>query len=197
MRKLHRWLMSVFAVLLLYVAATGVWLNLYDLTDPAQAFAREGGGAAAPAPENVMGFSVRTGTALAHEQLAPMLKVVVAAVHAAAPNESIASIELRIENGVPRGIVGVGTQGKKLNFNTETGELLDASPSIASTAVATPSAHGFIKSLHRGAYFGPPGAMLVFVTAWALLVLCLTGIIMYLQLWRNRRRVGRMGFFWS
>jgi hypothetical protein len=56
---------------------------------------------------------------------------------------------------------------------------------------------GELQDWHKGSIVGKPGQWIVLVTGLVFLVLAITGAIMYLQMWRARRKQGRQGLFWS
>ena len=57
---------------------------------------------------------------------------------------------------------------------------------------------GFFHQIHSGAYFGPVGEAISFLSGLALLFFAFSGLWMYLQMWRNRSRRGLSGkLFWK
>lgn len=137
MRKYHRWIALLFGVLMLWIAATGVAMQLVEITadddhGPPPA-------AAAPAPG-----AVAAGAA-----------AMPAAMPAPAPP--------------PR------------------------------QRTPTQKLHGFIMHLHSGEYFGPVGTALSILSGLALIFFAVSGMWMYLQMFRARARRSRPGegkWFW-
>ena len=50
---------------------------------------------------------------------------------------------------------------------------------------------------HSGKAIGPVGVLLVFVSGIALVVLSVTGGIVYYDMWRRRKSAGKTGLFWK
>lgn len=57
--------------------------------------------------------------------------------------------------------------------------------------------HNLLKQLHTGSIIGLSGQWLDLLTGFAFIVLAVTGIVMYLSLLTQRRKLGRRGLFWS
>jgi uncharacterized iron-regulated membrane protein len=55
----------------------------------------------------------------------------------------------------------------------------------------------FIMHLHSGEAFGPVGTWLSIASALALLFFSFSGLWMYVQMWRGRRRGAKSGLFWG
>jgi hypothetical protein len=58
------------------------------------------------------------------------------------------------------------------------------------------SLHNLLQNLHAGYFMGTFGRWLSMAMATGLLALSITGIVMYVQLYGARKRLGRSGFFW-
>ena len=55
----------------------------------------------------------------------------------------------------------------------------------------------FVQHLHSGEAFGPLGVAISIASSIALLFFAFSGVWMYLQMWRGRRRGGKQGLFWG
>jgi uncharacterized iron-regulated membrane protein len=55
----------------------------------------------------------------------------------------------------------------------------------------------FIIDLHSGEYFGPVGKVVSVLMGVALLFFALSGMWMYLDMFRKRKQIGRKGLFWK
>jgi uncharacterized iron-regulated membrane protein len=55
----------------------------------------------------------------------------------------------------------------------------------------------FIIDLHSGAYFGAFGKIISAIMGAALLFFSLSGIWMYVNMFRKRKTIGRSGLFWN
>ena len=71
-------------------------------------------------------------------------------------------------------------------------------------AMAPPGEHGgspdlyhVIIDLHSGAYFGPVGKGVSALLGAAMLFFSISGVWMYIDMFRKRRRSGRPGLFWK
>jgi uncharacterized iron-regulated membrane protein len=51
--------------------------------------------------------------------------------------------------------------------------------------------------LHSGNYFGPAGKVVSALLGAAMLFFALSGIWMYIDMFRKRKRIGRSGIFWK
>jgi hypothetical protein len=57
---------------------------------------------------------------------------------------------------------------------------------------------GFFHHLHSGETFGPAGTAISLLTGCALIFFCISGMWMYLSMWRNRStRNLKPGWFWK
>ena len=196
MRSLHRGVMTVVALLLLYWVASGLVMAIYDVQDGAQSWAREGGGAGArPVPS------------LPVSEIDSMLDVTTRAAAAAAPGAPLEALALRVVNGVPLGLVGTGgSTPRQFVFNARTGAVLneqaaeppDAPGGTGSLFMATylPSLHNRIKDWHRGNAFGDTGIWLALAAGCGLLILTVSGLWTYFQMLVRRRQSGHRSLFW-
>jgi uncharacterized iron-regulated membrane protein len=57
--------------------------------------------------------------------------------------------------------------------------------------------HETVKRMHRGDFLGLTGRWMDLLTGFAILFLTVSGIAMYLQLYRARGKIGRRGLFWK
>lgn len=57
--------------------------------------------------------------------------------------------------------------------------------------------HEDIKRFHRGDLLGMPGRWMNLLSGFALIFLSVSGIVMYLDMWRKRRAGGRRAFIWK
>jgi hypothetical protein len=57
--------------------------------------------------------------------------------------------------------------------------------------------HRVIIGLHKGDLLGETGEWIGVICGLALFLLCLSGVIMYFELWRRRLRNGKRALFWS
>lgn len=55
----------------------------------------------------------------------------------------------------------------------------------------------FIIDLHSGAYFGTLGKVISALVGAALLFFAISGMLMYVNMFRKRKAIGRSGLFWK
>lgn len=194
MRDWHRWTMTVFGVVLLYWATSGLVIATYDLTDPAQSWAIEGGGPGArlveatstlpalPSPTNLA-----TGIETARSRVADM---------------SVASVDLRrVSQGIRLQLADAsGDRGHMHRFYADSGRPMSdlvADGDLNAPKNPTQGLRNAIKGWHRGSALGLVGQAVGLLAGLALIVLIMTGCLHYLRLWKGRRNMGRAGFFWA
>lgn len=196
MRTLHRWLMTVFAVLFVYWAGSGLTLAIWDLTDSTQAWAETGGPGARPGIDD-------HAVPLVAESIGSNMALTVKAAHTLLPDAPLTSIEVRMTSSGPRSIVTTGGEDpRSLTFDLQTQALLSNTAANA-RQVAAPllnnrsNMHLRIKDWHRGNIVGDWGVAVALLTGIALLTMLVTGVVLYFSVWNLRRRSGRSSFFWS
>jgi len=209
MRNLHRWTMTIVALLLLYVAGSGIIIQLIDMrslysdapaSDPNMRSMREG----------IMGppgFAVIStddyGAARlpANADLQTLLATVQAAARRVAPSEKFSWVELRMTGDAPTGVVAIaGAKARRLTFNALTGEALGSAPiesPFGSFGGGQRSAHDIVKGFHRGDVIGQAGAVISLLVALATIVMVLSGLILYFKMLVARQKSGRHAWFWS
>jgi hypothetical protein len=202
MRRIHRWVSIVAALFVLYVAATGlmmafdsVWTTAY-MASHGLMLPSGGGG---PPPALIKMFA-NDGT-VADADLAPMLSTTLAAASKGVTDPSSPRvIRLRTYGGMPQGVVVTGDEeAEQQVFNAKTGQpvgLYEAGYPRTPMPLQW-GVHETWKRLHRGDFFGLTGRWMDLLTGLTMLFLTVSGIVMYLQLYRARRRVGRRGPFWK
>jgi len=201
-RSWHRILGSIIALCLLYFGVTGTIVQGVDLrallsrapaTDPDIKAIRE-------SIDGTANFSVIEAPDYDAAILPPTLDRQAAmattlnAARMVAPSGPLKFVELRMIDGKPVGQVMTGDT--LLRFDATTGARL--------TVPAAPERHGPEPSNHRSA---KQWHRLQGLTDWALWfntligmalgVMIVTGLILYIQLYRARARLGRKGLFWS
>lgn len=141
MRRYHRWMSSIAAVLLLYVALTGTVTSFVQFLDPAAV--APVGGPGGPPPPGEPGAGPPPG----------------------GPGP------------------GAGPEGRPPG---------PPEPSSPIVALSTE-----LQKWHKGNIVGKPGQWIVLLTGFVFLALAITGLLMYLQIWRARRKQGKQGLFWD
>ena len=59
------------------------------------------------------------------------------------------------------------------------------------------SLHNVLQDIHAGYFMGTTGRILSILLASGLLVLSVTGIVMYVQMFKMRKKVNRHGWIWK
>jgi len=191
MRKWHRWIMTVFGVLLAYWAVSGLTMAIYDLTDHNQIWGIEGGGPGYRLTDDAI-------TALGIKPPVSYTPGIVTALGTVGAMP-IASVDLRMVGLLPRlqFAEANGDRATRVRFNAFTGAAM--SDDVADAVAVDPSNHDFrnwIKSWHRGNIIGFTGQWIGVLTGLSLIAMVVTGVYFYFQLWNARRAIGRSGFFW-
>jgi uncharacterized iron-regulated membrane protein len=202
MRKAHRWI-AVFAVLIaLYISLTGIAIQSIDLaallrhapaTDSTVQAMREGidgppnfrviveNDYAAPALPSNFSFDLALTTLLAagHQKLG------------AAP---ISFVEFRMADGAPVGQL----LSKKLvyRFDAASGRSIGNAVPYKLLPLSTPSLRGTIKSIHRMRVYGAWGVAADAVAGLVMVSMIITGLLLYLELYRARARMKRKSVYW-
>lgn len=175
----HRWLGAVAALFLCWAGATGVVVA-----------ATEFFGADEAERERLRETTSAVTTATDAEQSLAPVRRALAAVAAAAPGAPIDSIELKWKADPVRVIVRTGRPGggedRRFVCDAATGRVLEQSAD---------SDKPLLYRLHSGEAFGDGGLVAAMVWGLALVVLSVSGAVLYLQL----RRPGSTGWrrvFW-
>jgi uncharacterized iron-regulated membrane protein len=193
-RQLHRGTMTVAAFLIVYWVISGLTIAIVDATDRYQAWAILGGGPGARLNDNA---------AAARSVPAPdILSNGIAKALSSTRNMPIAGVDYRMTGDIPRLELSEanGERDTELRFYAETGEPMSPLVADGDPFRAPPvytRLRERIKSFHKGDAFGLPGQLIGLLTGGALIVMTLSGLVLYLQLWRARRRVGQAGLFWK
>ena len=208
MRTLHRWTMTVIAVLFVYVAGTGITIQLIDLkslyqrapaSDPNMQSIREG--IMGPPGFSVISTADYAATRLpANVDPMKLLATVQTSARRAVPSEAFSWLELRMDGNTPVGIVAVaGSYARRLEFNALTGEAIGG-PKIESPFAmfgrGPPSAHDLVKGFHRGDVIGQVGAWISFLVGLSLFVMVMSGLSLYFSMLSKRQKSGRPAWFW-
>lgn len=172
MRQIHRWISLVAALFLLIVATTGVILQVQRLAGEDEDHDRE----------------VPTALAVPADAYGPMLAETLKVARGRAPNRPIASVELQMAGDEPKGVVTFpGDPGRQITVDPRDGKVLKDEEH---------EAESLILRIHSGEILGEPGVALGVFWGSALVVLSITGFIVYLQLYRRRRKAGKGRLFW-
>lgn len=132
-------------------------------------------------------------------ELPGMLKVTLDAERAHAGNVPIKVVRLRYYAGMPQGVlVTGGDDNKQMVYNAQTGRAVsETEPGYP--PVGFPfgwQAHQLAKNVHRGGVIGLPGRFMDLFAGFAMFYLSVSGIWIYIDLWRRRNKAGKPAPIW-
>lgn len=175
MRRYHRWVSFPLIVFLLAVIGTGLYLQAVEIMNEAQ-----------------------TGEAKALVRTAPERAKIVAAVdHALAVAE-------RDRSGFPLqkfeiSFDGISYQAKALT-NQRTGPSISvdgASGEVRYVERPARTIRTMFVLLHSGKYYGLAGLIVTMIASIVLMILCVTGLWVYIDMYRRRLMAKKQGLFWK
>ncbi len=129
-----------------------------------------------------------------------MAQTTLAACRAIRGSTPIKVIRLRYFSGMPQGVIVTGGEDTaQLVFNAASGRRVSMTePNYPYTGFPFGwEEHELVKRIHRGDVFGVPGRLMDVFAGCSLVFLSISGLSMYLDLWRRRKRMGRTGLFWT
>ncbi|MDH7639255.1 PepSY-associated TM helix domain-containing protein [Sphingomonas oryzagri] len=182
-RSLHRSVSIVAAILLILVAASGTWLGFESSW---ATFHRH-----RPPPESLAITEAQAQTAIA------------TALHLFRADQAATPIRLvraRIWFGQLEGVVvtaTVPTQQHVYNVATGTEQRLDSPLYPPSPFPFGLHVHELVKHFHSGELLGLPAEFLDLLAGLSLVFLSVSGLWMYVQMWRKRASSGRKALFWK
>lgn len=198
LRSLHRVVSVAAAILLVCVALSGTWLGFESSWATLQ---RQG--PPPPASENFSGSrenALRKPHPLSDEQAARVAATGYHLFRAAEPQTPVRSVRARIFAGNEEaGIVtGTGFTRQKI-YDIRSGREMGLSEPhypMSPFPLGT-DVHEWIKHFHSGYLFGLPARVLDLFAGLSLIFLSLSGIVMYLEMYRRRAKSGRRSLFWK
>lgn len=177
MRNIHRWLAPVPALFMIFIAATGIGLQLDLLLS----------GNSPPGSEPAPSPASSPSQAVTPEQMHRMLDVLVRA--AAAESPSLALNRVQLDFAGPRPQASVGRPPDSVKFDLSSGDRIIEPPRPVDL-------HFILQDLHAGYAFGMPGRLLSLALGVVLLILGVSGLWVYVDMYRRRSRNGRRSLFW-
>ncbi|MDK2770011.1 MAG: PepSY domain-containing protein [Sphingomonas sp.] len=178
LRTYHRWLAIISGIFMIFIALTGIALQL-DLwitgTPPPGAERND-----APPPHRAMPDRAA---------VARMTDTVFAAM-ATRTDVSVERIEFNFAAPAPFATVGSANPfGPAIRIDARTGAELPVEKMDTGL-------HGILQDIHAGYFFGLPGRILSVLLGVGLLVLSFTGLKVYFDLYLRRRKIGKKNPFW-
>lgn len=181
-RTLHRGISIASAVFLIAIAASGTWLGFESVWHTF--IPRHQGDPSAP---------------LTEAQARQMAGATLTAFRALEPQTPIKVLRLRVYGPMEQGVVVTGDRPtRQLVFDTKTGKTTSLTePGYPETGFPLGiQVHEDVKHFHSGYMFGLTARWMNLFAGVSLIFLSVSGVIMYLDMWRKRRRVGRNNLFW-
>jgi uncharacterized iron-regulated membrane protein len=199
-RSLHRWVSITAALFLMIVSITGTLLSIDTLAlwiyRVAHAPAARPGGRL-PFPAGMVGD---VSSPLPDAELPAMLTTTLSAYRSTQGATPIKVLRLRYFSGMPQGVIVTGGgDTRQLVFNAVTGTRASMTePGYPYTGFPFGwEEHEFVKQIHRGDALGIPGRLMDLFAGLSLIFISASGLIMYMDLLRRRRRGGRKQLFWT
>jgi hypothetical protein len=192
-RTLHR-SVAVLAALFILIAASSGFVLAIDSLGHGFYVARQRAAPSAPR----LRFPDES-SPLMDAELPAMLERTVSSFRAAHSQTPLRVIRLRYFAGIAQGVIITGEASpRQLVYDAATGrEMSLTEPGYPPTGQPFGwREHQLMKQIHRGDWLGLPGRALDLLAGLSMLFLALSGVAMYFDLWRRRRRGGRAGFFW-
>lgn len=182
-RSLHRSVSVAAAVLLVLVAASGTWLGFESSwatfnrhRPPAETLA-----ITPPQAERIVATTLRS-------------------FRADEPTTPIRVLRARIWYGQPEGaVVTATTPTRQRVYSAGTGaeQSLNSPLYPANPFPFGLTVHEWVKHFHSGELLGLPARVLDLLAGLSLVFLSISGLWMYVGLWRKRAQGGRRGLFWK
>lgn len=203
LRYLHRLITLVVVLFTLFLAITGVVIQVIDLDvilthAPADNANVRSMREAFDGPE---GFQVRQ----THDYLAPALPSSfnytaalarsLPLLRAAAAGAPLGFVEFRMADGRPAAVASVGAGHVAIDINTAT--IIAHTDKDAVESQSPDSERNTFKHLHRMTTFGNAALIINVLVALGLGGLIATGLLMYLKLAKQRRKIGKPILYWS
>lgn len=197
-RSLHRGVSIMAAMFLLIVSTSGTLLSLDTVALGLYGATHTHAGKYARFP---MGMTADLSSPLPDAKVPAMLATTLSAYHAAEGATPIKVLRLRYFSGMPQGVVltGGADETRQLAYNAETGKVAHMTESSYPYS-GFPfgwEEHEYMKQIHRGDALGVPGRLLDVFAGLSLVFLSASGMYMYFDLLRRRRKGGRTQLFWT
>jgi len=197
-RSLHRGVSIVAAAFLLVVSISGTLLSIDSVglglymsahQDPAK-----------PGRQFPAGMVGDLSSPLTDAELPAMLQTTLSSFHAEKSGTPIKVLRLRYYSGQPQGLLiyGSGADTSQIVYNTSTGRRTSTTePGYPYTGFPLGwKWHELMKQIHRGDIIGIPGRFMDLFAAFSLVFLSASGLVMYLDVWKKRRRTGKSSPVW-
>lgn len=174
MRQYHRWFSFPLILFLFIVTVTGVVLQGEEVA---------GGLQPRPAPPKVSALP-------SDAAFVAQVQQALAAAKAAQPDFAAQQVTFDYSRGQAKVRFGVQPRGgPSIDIDLKTG-------ATKVQAAPKPSLHVTMIQLHTGRMFGPVGLIVMMLVSLVFMVLTVTGLLVYIDMWKRRRAASKKGFFW-
>jgi uncharacterized iron-regulated membrane protein len=199
-RSLHRWVSITAALFLMVVSISGTLLSIDSLALWIYRYMHAPAGFTGRQLPFPVGMGGDFSTPLTDAKLPAMLETTLSAYHVTQGATPIKVLRLRYFAGMPQGVIVTGGDDtRQLVFNADTGERASMTES-GYPYTGFPfgwEEHELMKKIHRGDALGIPGRLMDLFAGLSLIFLSASGLVMYMDLLRRRRRGGRKQLFWT
>jgi uncharacterized iron-regulated membrane protein len=195
-RTLHRSISVACAVFLAVVTVSGLWLAVESLSFGYYISAQIAQAQASGKPPLMRRDAMQP---LPDPQVARMARVTVEAYRRNHPDVAPRALRLRVFAGYAQGVVISGEgEARQLVYNADNGApMLQTEAGYPDTGFPFGwQAHQWAKQIHNGGMIGISGRAMNLLAGLALFYLSLSGIVMYIKLWRRRAANGRKALVW-
>jgi uncharacterized iron-regulated membrane protein len=176
-RKIHRWVSFPIAIFLLLIAATGLLLQFEELTE------EEGDERPVAAAQAI---------AMPGDAAGSLVTQALAAAQATRPDFQVKQVNLSWAGGSPSVTLMKGERRDEASMT------YDPATQKATYVPAEPeSFHRLLIGLHTGKIAGGAGIAISLLAGLILAILSVTGLLVYLDMWKRRRAAGKTGMFWK
>lgn len=175
MRRYHRWVSFPLIIFLLAVIGTGIYLQAVEIIHEAESGEQE-----------------------PLERTAPDRSDIVTAV------DQALEIAERDKADFPLQKVEISFDGQSYEAKALTNRRVGPSLSIDGASGETKfverpprTIRTIFILLHSGKYYGMTGLIIIMLASIVLMVLCVTGLWVYIDMYRRRRKANKTGLFWT
>jgi uncharacterized iron-regulated membrane protein len=199
-RSTHRAVAILAAVFLLVVSISGTLLALDTFALGIYGMTHTSAGKYSRFPVGMIGD---LSSPLPDAKLPAMLSTTLSAFQSAKGDVPIKVLRLRYYAGMPQGLIVSGGNSandtRQVVFNTDTGKTASMTePSYPYQGFPFGwEEHELMKQIHRGDIIGVPGRLMDLFAGLSLIFLSASGLYMYVDLLRRRRRGGHKQLFWT
>ena len=182
-RGFHRTVSLVAVLFLIPIVLSGTWMGLDTIWHN----------------YGIPASRADTSRPLTDAEVHQMAAATLAAFRQTEGNTPLKAIRIRVYGGMKQGVtITGGSSTRQIVFNADTGKPVSLSePGYPKSAFPFGmQLHEDVKHFHTGMMFGLPARFVSLMTGLSLVYLSISGMVIYLQMWRKRRKEGRVAPFW-